>query len=81
MSLSSLSFILILPFCLGAARYQLSVPKFDAFHIAFYNDRDYDLLITGTLVEPPDYRDTYTNLRLKVTDVDTGDGEPARQRV
>ena len=39
----------------------------------YYNDRDYDLLITGTLVEPPDYRDNYTNLRLDVEKVDTGD--------
>jgi len=51
----------------------MSVPKFDAFHIAFYNDRDYDLLITGTLVEPPDYRDNYTNLRVDVSSVNTGD--------
>ena len=69
------AFILLCAFCLGAVRYQMSVPKFDAFHIAFYNDREYDLLITGTLIEPPDYRDSYTNLRLKVTSVDTGDRE------
>lgn len=67
------SFILLFFLFLGAARYQFSIPKFDAFHIAFYNDRDYDVLITGYLVEPPDYRDTYTNLRLRVTNVDTGD--------
>jgi len=72
--LSPFSFILILSLFLGAARYQLSIPNFDAFHIAFYNDRNYDLLITGYLVEPPDYRDGYTNLRLNVTNVDTGDG-------
>ena len=47
------SFILLVALFLGAARYQLSVPNFDAFHIAFYNDRDYELLITGTLIEPP----------------------------
>ena len=69
------SFILLFALFLGAARYQASVPKFDAFHIAFYNDRDYDLLITGYLVEPPDYRDNYTNLRLQITAVDTGDGD------
>src|SRR4030095_14197871 len=69
------SFILIPALFLGAARYQFSVPHFDAFHIAFYNDREYDLLITGTLIEPPDYRDKYTNLRLKVSKVDTGDSE------
>ena len=31
------------------------------------------MLITGTLVEAPDYRDNYTNLRLDVEKVDTGD--------
>ena len=71
--LSPFLFILLFALFLGAARYQLSVPKFDAFHIAYYNDRDYDLLITGTLAEPPDYRDNYTNLRLDVEKVDTGD--------
>ncbi|HEX5838556.1 MAG TPA: ComEC/Rec2 family competence protein [Anaerolineales bacterium] len=70
-----LTFILIFALFLGAARYQMSVPGFDAFHIAFYNDRDYDLLITGTIVEPPDYRDNYTNLRVEVSGVDTGDGD------
>ena len=69
------AFILFFALFLGAARYQASIPKFDAFHIAFYNDRDYDLLITGTLVEPPDYRDSYTNLRMKISNVDTGDGD------
>jgi competence protein ComEC len=67
------AFILLTAVCLGGLRYQISVPQFSAFHIAFYNDRDYDLLITGTLLEPPDYRDNYTNLRLKVNYVDTGD--------
>jgi hypothetical protein len=69
------AFILLCAFCLGAVRYQMSVPRFDAFHIAFYNDREYDLLITGTLVEAPDYRDNYTNLRVQVKAVDTGDGD------
>lgn len=73
--LAPFSFILLFSLFLGAARYQYSIPKFDAFHIAFYNDRDYDLLITGYLVEPPDYRDNYTNLRLQVEKVDTGDGD------
>jgi competence protein ComEC len=68
-------FVLLTALFLGAARYQLSVPKFDAHHIAFFNDRDYDLLITGTIVEPPDYRDDYTNLRVQVQKVDTGEGD------
>lgn len=76
-SLSSFLFLFILfpTLLFGAFRYQLSVPNFDAFHIAFYNDRNYDLLITGYLIEPPDYRDGYTNLRIKTTSVDTGDSE------
>src|SRR5687768_17998499 len=72
-SLHPFTFVLLFALFLGAARYQLSVPDFDANHIAFYNDRDYDLLIAGTVVEPPDYRDNYTNLRLDVEKVDTGD--------
>ncbi|MGE5463413.1 MAG: ComEC/Rec2 family competence protein [Syntrophothermus sp.] len=67
--------VLLTGLFLGAARYQMTVPRFDAYHIAFYNDRDFDLLVTGTLTEPPDYRDQYTNLRVKVTGVDTGDRE------
>ncbi len=63
----------LVTFFLGAARYQYSIPTIDAHHIAWYNDRQYDLLITGVLSEPPDVRDTYTNLRLNVTSVNTGD--------
>jgi competence protein ComEC len=73
--LSPFMFVLLFALFLGAARYEFSVPNFNAFHIAFYNDRDYDMLVTGTLAEPPDYRDNYTNLRLNVTNVDTGDAE------
>ncbi|HJS20934.1 MAG TPA: ComEC family competence protein, partial [Anaerolineales bacterium] len=73
--LAPFTFVLLLALFLGAARFQMSVPDFDAFHIAFYNDRDYDLLVTGTVTEPPDYRDNYTNLRLRVSNVDTGDGD------
>ncbi len=75
--LSSYPFILILPVALflGSAYYQFRQPNIDAFHIAFYNDRNYELLITGSLSEPPDYRDSYTNLKLKVEAVDTGSGD------
>ena len=69
------AFILLAALFLGAARYQISVPRFDAHYIAFFNDRDYELLITGTIAEPPDYRDNYTNLRVSVQKVDTGEGD------
>ncbi|MCX6036546.1 MAG: ComEC/Rec2 family competence protein, partial [Chloroflexi bacterium] len=60
-------------FFLGAARYHFTLPYVDAHYIAWYNDREYELLVTGTLTDPPDERDTYTNLRVNVTGVDTGD--------
>lgn len=60
---------------LGAARYRVSQPRINAYHIAWYNDRQYDVLVTGTIAAPPDVRDTYTNLRVQVTAVDTGDGD------
>jgi competence protein ComEC len=63
----------LIAFCLGAARFAFTVPRVDAGYIAWYNDRDYGLLVTGTLAGPPDERDTYTNLRLQVTQVNTGD--------
>lgn len=61
--------------CLGGLRHRSSLPEIDAFHIAWYNDREYDLLVTGWLAEPPDHRDSYTNLRLQVEAVDTGSGD------
>ncbi|GAB4454212.1 MAG: hypothetical protein Kow0070_00130 [Anaerolineales bacterium] len=73
--LSTFIFVILLALSLGAARYQYSVPQFDAFHIAFYNDRNYEVLVTGYITTFPDYRDTYTNLRVQVTSVDTGDGD------
>jgi competence protein ComEC len=60
---------------LGAGRYQFAQPDITPKHIAFYNDRDYDVLVTGFVSDLPDYRDTYTNLRLQVQAVDTGDGD------
>ncbi|MDW8227334.1 MAG: ComEC/Rec2 family competence protein [Anaerolineales bacterium] len=67
--------LVLLAFGLGAARYQAVQPNIDAYHIAWYNDRQYDLLITGVIAAPPDVRDRYTNLRVRVTAVDTGDGD------
>jgi competence protein ComEC len=57
---------------LGAARLQSTLPGSTTSQISGFNDRQYDLLIAGTLVQPPDYRDTYTDLRLQASQVDTG---------
>jgi competence protein ComEC len=68
-------FIIPISLFFGAWWYQFRQPNIDAFHIAFYNDREYEILVTGTLADPPDYRDTYTNLKLKVEFVDSGSGD------
>jgi hypothetical protein len=60
-------------FCLGAARYQATIPTVNSQYIASYNDQDYELLVTGSLADPPDVRDSYSNLRVRVTSVNTGD--------
>jgi competence protein ComEC len=60
----------------GGARYQYTQPRIDPFQVAWYNDRDYDILVTGTIAEPPDERDNYTNLKLQVESVDTGLDSP-----
>ena len=59
---------------LGALRFQWSVPAQSASQIGFHNDAGYDVLVTGTLVEPLDVRDTYSNLRLQVRELDAGQG-------
>jgi len=63
----------LLAFCLGALRYRLTVPALDVHDLAWYNDRSYEMLVTGTVIDPPDVRDTYTNLRIQVRTVNTGD--------
>lgn len=69
-------FLALLPMLfLGAWRYQLAQPEINAHYIAFYNDRNYEMLVTGIVSEPPDYRDRYTNLKIKVTAVDSGSGD------
>ena len=68
-----LVFLAISVFLLGAARYHFTIPFVDAHYISWYNDREYEVLVTGTLVSPPDERDTYTNLRVDVSAVNTGD--------
>ncbi|MFH1183542.1 MAG: ComEC/Rec2 family competence protein [Chloroflexota bacterium] len=60
---------------LGAARYQLSVPPQSPSHIAWYNDAGYEVLVTGTLIQPPDVRDTYINLRMQARALDAGRGQ------
>ncbi len=75
--------VLLLPFVLflGAARFQYSLPVITPTTAAYYNDLDRRIYVTGTLAEPPDIRDTYTNLRINVTALDLGQGDIAVEGV
>ncbi|MGA7195225.1 MAG: ComEC/Rec2 family competence protein [Anaerolineales bacterium] len=74
--LASLNVWLVAAVCiallLGAMRYQQTIQKITPADVSWYNDRKYDVLVTGTLTDPPDYRDAYTNLRLNVKQIDNG---------
>lgn len=59
-------FVLIVTFFLGAFRYQAAQPQLEPGQIAWYNDLQTKLIIEGIVIEPPDRRDHYTNLRLQV---------------
>ena len=73
----ALPFLLLLTcfLALGAARYQASLPQLDdpAF-IAYYNDHEEEFLARGVLIEPPDVRDSYINLRVQVSDLQPAEG-------
>ncbi|MEA3440177.1 MAG: ComEC/Rec2 family competence protein [Chloroflexota bacterium] len=61
--------LLLLFLTLGATRYQFSQPKIDHNFIAWYNDLGVEYVVEGLLEEPPDVRDYYTNLRLRVEQI------------
>jgi competence protein ComEC len=50
---------------LGALRYTAAVPTFDENHLANYNDQG-TATTTGIVVEAPDVRDRYVNLKVSV---------------
>jgi competence protein ComEC len=57
----------------GAFRFSFFQPVFDETHIAFYNDSPDPLTLTGLVVDEPDIRDTYINLRLEVESLQRGE--------
>jgi hypothetical protein len=50
----------------GALRYQLAQPKLAPDILAWYNDRNETVFMEGVVSDPPDERDSYTNLRVAV---------------
>ena len=63
-------FLVFLALFLGAVRYQVAQPDLvDPGFIASFNDLEVKYIIEGVLVEPPDQRDAYTNLRLSTEEI------------
>jgi len=58
-------FILALAAILGALRFNLSQPRFDATSLATYNDQTGPVSVEGVVISEPDARDQYTNLRVE----------------
>ncbi len=58
-------FILALAAILGALRFNLSQPRFDATSLATYNDQTGPVRVEGVVISEPDARDQYTNLRVE----------------
>ena len=57
----------------GAFRFAYFQPTFDETHIAFYNDGLNSVTISGLVIDEPDVRDYYVNLRLQVESLKSGD--------
>jgi competence protein ComEC len=60
---------LLLIFSLGGARFALSEPRLDERFIAWYNDLGVEYVVEGVIVDPPDARDYYTNLRVRAEEI------------
>lgn len=58
--------LILFTFFLGAARYRISLPNVSPDFIAYYNDNNDQMIVTGILISPPDVRDNYINLRIGV---------------
>jgi competence protein ComEC len=58
--------LMILFLSLGAIRYLLAQPTINPSFIAYYNDQSPEYIIDAVVAGPPDVRDTYVNLRLRL---------------
>ncbi len=59
---------------LGASRILFTLPSFDEADVAFYNEMDTPVEVTGTVIAEPDVRDFHINLHL-ATETITTQGE------
>ncbi|RMG90613.1 MAG: DNA internalization-related competence protein ComEC/Rec2 [Chloroflexi bacterium] len=58
---------------LGGVRFVTAVPRIDSSHVAYYNGMD-GVTLTGLVVDEPDVRDRYVNLRVRVEELVLPDG-------
>lgn len=66
--------LLLVFVALGAARSMQAQPQFNPGFIAWYNGLEPESTVVGVLTEPPDRRDTYTNLRVQAEQVGSQEG-------
>lgn len=62
-------FALIL-FCVGALRYQAAQPVRSVDNLLYYNDLDKRVAVTGTLIRPPVYRESYIELWVEADQIE-----------
>ncbi|MCB0193022.1 MAG: DNA internalization-related competence protein ComEC/Rec2 [Anaerolineae bacterium] len=65
--------LLALVLIAGAFRLTFFQPTFNPAHIAFYNDTETPLKITGLVIDEPDVRDYHINLRVRVEAIEGKD--------
>lgn len=63
---------------LGGVHYQRSLPEITPAHLAWYNDLDSALEITGVVTRPPKIHDSYVQIEIRAEQV-VPEGEEARQ--
>jgi len=61
-------FTILVIFLVGL-RFITNRPVMDSGNVAWYNDSNKRVTINGSIQSPPDERDDYTNLRVKVTSI------------
>ncbi len=65
--------LLLVFISLGAIRYLACIPVINPSFISYYNDQAAESILDAVMVEPPDNRETYTNLRLRVEQIQSLD--------
>ena len=65
--------LLLVFISLGAIRYLAYIPVINPSFISHYNDQTAESFLDAVLVKPPDNRETYTNLRLRVEEIQSVD--------